>query len=65
VVPSGELMLVGMENSVSLSLLSIPVDGQKWQSGLFSIHQGRKITPSIFMGEDLHRFVTMATNNLV
>jgi len=45
--PSGELMLVGMENSVSLPLLSIPVDGQKWQTGLFSVRQGRKITPSV------------------
>jgi len=26
---SGELMLVGTENSVSLPLLSVPVDGQK------------------------------------
>jgi len=46
VTPSGELMLVGTENSVSLPLLSVPVDGQKWQTGLFSVHHGRKITPS-------------------
>jgi len=48
VTPSGDLMLVGIENSVSLPLFSIPVDGQKWQTGLFSILQGRKITPSRF-----------------
>jgi len=29
VTPSGELMLVGTENSVSLPLLSVPVDGHK------------------------------------
>jgi len=46
VTPSGELMLVGTENSVSLPLLSVPADGQKWQTLLFSVHQGWKITPS-------------------
>jgi len=49
VAPSGEFMLVMLvetENSVSLSVLSVPVDGQKWQTGLFSVHQGQKITPS-------------------
>jgi len=39
-------MLAGTENSVSLPLLSVSVDGQKWQTELFSVHQGRKITPS-------------------
>jgi len=35
-------MLVGTENSVSLSLLSVHVDGQKWQTGLFpSIRDGK------------------------
>jgi len=42
-------MLVGTENSVSLPLWSDPVDGQKWQTGLFSVCQGRKITPSFLV----------------
>jgi len=42
---SGELMSVGTETGISLPPLSVPVDGQ-WQTGLYSVHQGRKITPS-------------------
>ena len=39
-------MLVGMEDSIGLPLLSVSVDGQ---TGLFSVRQGRKITPNNFM----------------
>jgi len=45
VTPSGELMLAGTENSVSLPLLSVPVDGQMANWAIFHL-QGRKITPS-------------------
>jgi len=36
------------KEDVSLPLLSVPVDGLKWQTGLFSVRQGRKITPSFW-----------------